>query len=366
MGVMLRPVRRDADDGGNAGSGGLDTHGEIAIGVIVPVVFLLGGLIYFIWRTERRRRTRTGQEPDKTHPSMLQDFLRRKNAFRGSRFLGEVETGQGDHASTEKDHRDRHELGDTSYHHELEDATSPIYDIEKPSAVHPARRDSAMNSPTDVDSPRPLNVPSTQPNHIPTTDSSPPRQSNEARHITNPSAFHHLSSNSNHYHNTTTRHSAVSPPSSYPSSWRASLHPPSFLGNLGGVGSNKRDRRASKVASSRYSQQHQQQLHQEEGFTMMEPHSRRASAISENESFRNSSTIDHHHHHHHQGNNNNENNHDNNNNHNKKRVSDDSDTISPPASNQLSRSPSVVAQRASVAMSSVSAVGDVDEGGGAH
>ncbi|KAF2215646.1 hypothetical protein CERZMDRAFT_81793 [Cercospora zeae-maydis SCOH1-5] len=317
MGVIFRPVRREADNGGDAGNGGLDTHGEIAIGVIVPVVFLLGGLIYFIWTTERRRRTKASQEPDKTHPSMLQDFLRRQNALRGSRFFGEGETDQKDLVPTEKDHKDRHELGDTSYHHELQDATSPIYDIEKPSAVHPARRDSAMNSPVELDSPRPLLLTS-------------PRQSNEARHITNPSAFHHSSTSGDK----TVRYSAVSPPSSHPSSWRASLQPHCFLGNFG----NKRDRRASKAASSRYSQQ------PEEGFTMMVPHSRRTSAISEAQSptdgISNSATDQ-------QGNNNNNNN--NNNNH-KKRASDDSDPISPSAS----KSPSM--QRASVALSSISAV----------
>lgn len=333
MGVIFRSVRREADGDGNPGQGGLDTHGEIAIGVIVPVVFLLGGLIYFIWTTERRRRNRSGQEPDKTHPSMLQDFLRRKNAFRGSRLFGEAETGQKEHSSSEKDHKDRHELGDTSFHHELEDATSPIYEVEKPAAIHPARRDSAINSPVELDSPSPLPLTqatleqaSKQPIHTSTTTELPSRDPNEVRQSTISSTFRHSLGGTGN----TTRYSAVSPPSS----WRASLQPTSFLGNF----SNKRDRRVSKAASSRYSQQ-------EEGFTMMEPHSRRQSAINETESPASTinsarfSAVDPQGH--------------------KKRVSDDSDTISPPASNQLSRTPS--AQRASVALSPISSDDDAHQ-----
>lgn len=47
--------------GPDGGPPGLDTHAQIAIGVIIPVVVLLGGLLLFIWYTEKQRRNRRGE-----------------------------------------------------------------------------------------------------------------------------------------------------------------------------------------------------------------------------------------------------------------------------------------------------------------
>lgn len=51
-------IKKRGPDGGPPG---LDTHAQIAVGVIVPVVVLLGGLLLFIWYTEKQRRRRVGE-----------------------------------------------------------------------------------------------------------------------------------------------------------------------------------------------------------------------------------------------------------------------------------------------------------------
>ncbi|KAI5359495.1 hypothetical protein Slin14017_G103970 [Septoria linicola] len=262
MGVLNLRIRQATEDSNNEEGGGLDTHAQIAIGVIVPVIVLLGGLIYFIWRTERRRQN-AKTETDKTHPSRLHEFLRRNDAMRGSRL---IDSPKMEHIRPEMDHSHRHELGDASFMHELEDARSPIYEINKPLPSHPARKDSAINSPTELDHSQ-VTFPRAQ-TGLSEAPARPQRYSAAEMSAYNPIDMRQSTASSVYRHSTlgTIRHSAVSPPPP-PSSgngWRASLQPNSFLGGF----ANKRDRRVSKATSSRYSKQ---------DFTMMEPHSTRHS-----------------------------------------------------------------------------------------
>ncbi|KAK4503609.1 hypothetical protein PRZ48_004524 [Zasmidium cellare] len=81
--------------GPDGGPPGLDTHAQIAIGVIIPVVVLLGGLLLFIWYTERQRRSRRGDSiPRSSHaPSRpkINSYL-----HRGSKALPGIRTSQID------------------------------------------------------------------------------------------------------------------------------------------------------------------------------------------------------------------------------------------------------------------------------
>lgn len=244
--IYFRLLRRDDKQDDSSGGGGLNTTAQIAIGVIVPIIVLLGGLIYFIWRTESRRRV--AKVEDNTHSSSrLHDFLRRKDAMRGSRL---IDSPQLEKARPEMDSKDRHELGDTSFMHELEDAGSPIYEINKPLPMHPPRKDSAVNNAMDtqIDT---YEAPARTQRY----SELPTRKPEAARQSTASSNYRHSTVGAVRYSTTT------SPPPT--SGWRASLQPTSLLGGF----ANKRDRRVSKAASSRYSNQN---------FDMIDPRSRRS------------------------------------------------------------------------------------------
>lgn len=149
--IHLRLMQRDDGQGHDDGSrGSFATTTQIAIGVIVPVVVLLGGLVCFIWSTEKRRRKANIATDRAAQLSRGHHFLP-KDSMRGSRFIDSPHrayshTGLDHHYH----HKDRHERGNTSFGHELEDSFGPAYGINKPLPMHlPPRKDSAITMPHD-------------------------------------------------------------------------------------------------------------------------------------------------------------------------------------------------------------------------
>lgn len=249
--IHLRLMQRDDGQGHGDGSrGGFATTTQIAIGVIVPVIVLLGGLTYFIWSTERRRRKAKIATERAAQLSRGHHFLP-KDSMRGSRFIDSPHEAYSHTGLDHHHHKDRHGQGNTSFVYELEDSLSPVYGLNKPLPMHlPPRKDSAITMPDDHAPtwPQPVH------NRLLGAPASSQRHSIVALPVK-------LSADVRRHSVIDTVCYSTAPPDPQ-SRWRASL-PSAFLLSDFATG---RDRRASKASWS---------LYKTCSFDMIEPPSRR-------------------------------------------------------------------------------------------
>jgi hypothetical protein len=164
MGVL---ARADEMDNGEVALGGLNTHAQIAIGIVVPVVLLLGGLLVFIWVTERRRRSAIAKDPNPTHHhhdlharNPLSAFASKRNAaLRGSRLIDSPHMDSKRPNNPDRSHDAgayRNCFRNGPFMHELEDGGDgggggggrvEMAHVEKPprAVIHPASSSSSSS-----------------------------------------------------------------------------------------------------------------------------------------------------------------------------------------------------------------------------
>lgn len=133
---MLRLLQRDSSTANEGASH--NTTAQIAIGAVVPVVVLLGGLVLFIWMTERRRRAARAEDARKG-PTYMRNLL----AIFRTPERARIDSLKGMEFGPNELHKDRHELSGSVYVHELADTGRVgMQSISKPLPSTPRRTDS--------------------------------------------------------------------------------------------------------------------------------------------------------------------------------------------------------------------------------
>lgn len=128
----------------------LSTDTQIVIGVVLPTLLLVGGLLLFIWRTERGRRTRREDLIIAKRPARPRINSYLHHLHQGThKIVCEPQSGNAETSETVRPPaglKRTHELEDTGKH-ELRDMNKRHgVDFPGPSQVYPPRTDSAVHT----------------------------------------------------------------------------------------------------------------------------------------------------------------------------------------------------------------------------